>query len=164
VNYSQGRKALNEHEALHREALATLRELGSRALELADDDARAYGHLNALWKLDKSDARRVAEFPAAVEEAINAPHRVLHACMETLRLLQELCGRSNTMLASDLAIAAILAEAAARSAAWNVRINLPLLDDEAVRRTFQQTLENTLRDANAITRHIESACALLMKA
>lgn len=159
IHYSIGKKALSAHDDLHHESLGRLQELGERALRLAQEDAAAYGRLNALWKLDKSDPRRMAEFGAAVEQAIAAPHAVLHACMETLRLLQRLCGTTSPSLASDLAMAAILAEAGARSAAWNVRINLPLLDDESVRLVFGQTLEQTLGDAGDIAREIEVACA-----
>jgi formiminotetrahydrofolate cyclodeaminase len=160
VNYSVGKKSLAGHDALHQEALASLREQGERALELAEDDARAYERLNTLWKLDKADPKRVAEFAAAVEEAIAAPHAVLHVCMETLRLLKRLAAAqaTNAMLASDLAIAAVLAEAGARSAAWNVRINLPLLEDDAVGATFERTIVQTLADADALARQIETAC------
>lgn len=159
VNYSAGKKSLAGHDALHREAIQSLQQLGDRALELAEDDARAYARLNALGKLDKNDPKRIAEFPEAAEEAINAPHAVLHVCMEALRLLQQLCGTTSAMLASDLAMAAILAEAAARSAAWNVRINLPLLEPELVRATFEQTIAKTLQQANTIAHDIEKACA-----
>jgi formiminotetrahydrofolate cyclodeaminase len=79
--------------------------------------------------------------------------------MEILRLARDLTGKTSAMLASDLAIAAVLAEAGARAAAWNVRINLPLLDDQAVRETFERTMAQTLSDAAHITREIETACA-----
>lgn len=159
VNYSIGKKSLIAHDMLHQEAINALMQFGVRAMHLAEDDAIAYGRLNALWRLDKADPKRVAEFDDAAEQAIAAPHAVLHMCKEMLRLLQKLCGTTNAMLASDLAIAAILAEAGARAAAWNVRINLPLLGDQAVRDTFMQTIEQALGDAADITREIEIACA-----
>ena len=159
VNYSIGKKSLAAHNGLHQDAMKSLAQLGERAMRLAEDDAVAYGRLNALWKLDKADPKRVAEFGEAVEQAIAAPHAVLHVCKEMLRLLQTTCGTTNAMLASDLAIAAILAEAGARAAAWNVRINLPMLDDETMRDAFTRTVEQSLSDARAITREIEHACA-----
>ncbi len=158
VNYSVGKKSLTAHDPLHQEALRSLQELGTRAMRLAEEDAAAYGRLNTLWKLDKNDPRRITEFGSAVEQAIAAPHAVLHACMETLRLLQRLCGATSSSLGSDLAMAAILAEAGARSAAWNVRINLPLLEDESVRQMIDQMLGQTLGDAGDIAREIDVAC------
>ena len=129
-----------------------------RALQLADDDAQAYARLSALLKLDTSDPKRAAGLSAAVEAAIAAPHAVLHVCLETLRLAQRLCGTTNPMLASDLAMAAILAEAGAKSAACNVRINLPLLEDEQVRGAFERTLQQTLSDAARIAQEVQQAC------
>ncbi|MCA9295269.1 MAG: cyclodeaminase/cyclohydrolase family protein, partial [Phycisphaerales bacterium] len=70
-----------------------------------------------------------------------------------------LVDRTNPMLASDLAIAAVLVESAARSAAWNIRINLPLLRDKGV---AKQTRTETARTSNAIralTESVESRCA-----
>lgn len=160
VNYSLGKKSLAAHEQLHQEAIASLTELGSRALQLAEDDAAAYGRLNALWRLDKADPKRVAEFPQAVEQAIAAPHAIMHACMELLRLLDRLRGATNAMLASDVAIAAVLADAGARSAAWNVRINLPLIEDEGVRAVFEQTIALSLTDAHILSHRIEMECSV----
>ncbi len=158
LSFSLGRRALIAHDAMHTDALGTLQELRERALRLADEDAAAYQKLNTLWKLDKDDPQRIEQFQDAVERAIAAPHAMLHACMEVLRLLKGLCGTTNAMLASDLAIAAILAEAGARAAAWNVRINLPLLEDQAVRDTFTATIGQTLADAAAIASEIERQC------
>ncbi len=158
VSYSAGKKSLLAHDALHHEALDTLAQFGERAMRLAEEDAIAYARLNALWKLDKGDPKRIAEFDEAVEQAIAAPHAVLHVCKEMLRLLQKLCGTTNPMLASDLAIAAILAEAGGRAAAWNVRVNLRLLEDQAVRDAMAATIEQALGDAADITREIETAC------
>jgi formiminotetrahydrofolate cyclodeaminase len=159
VRYSAGKKKLAEHDALHVEALEKLETYGTRALELAEADAEAYGRLNELWKLDRDDERRRREFPDAVRAAIDAPRGVVELSLDLLRLCDRLCGRSSRMLASDLAIAAVLAEAAAASAAWNVRINLPLLDDadEAARRESQTT--TSLDEAARLRAAVEAACA-----
>lgn len=159
VNYSIGKKSLAAHDVLHAEAIADLKRLVNRSLELAESDAQAYGRLNDLWKLDKADPKRIAEFPGAVEAAIEAPHALLHASMEMLRLFDRLSGgATNAMLKSDLAIAAVLADAAARAAAWNVRINLPLLEDGAMRDAFATTISSSLDSASTICRAIERSC------
>ena len=160
VSYSEGKKSLAEHGDLHAEAMAELARFRTAALDGAAEDARAYARLNDLWKLDAEDERRKREFQPAVRDAIAAPREVMNACLRLLDLLARLDGRTNAMLRSDLAIAAILADAAARSAAWNVRINLPLLDDRAEAEAAERETGKTLERAAAITRGIESACAV----
>lgn len=157
VNYSRGKKSLVEHAALLAEADKSLSELGQRAIRLAEDDASAYARVNSLMRLDSNDPARLSQFAEAVEQAVKAPHSVLHAAMETLRLLARLAGATNPMLGSDLAMAAILAEAAAKSAAWNVRVNLPLLGDPSVRQAFETTLARSLADAAQIAQSIQEA-------
>jgi len=158
VNFSTGRPKLAEHDALHAEAQGTLADLGRRSLALAEADAQAYGRLNELWKLDANDERRQREFPAAVREAIAAPTDVMNAGLELLQLLGRLCGRTNRMLASDLAIAAILADAAVRAAAWNVRINLPQVDDATEATRIEAGMTKALRESAALCTIIEDGC------
>jgi formiminotetrahydrofolate cyclodeaminase len=159
VNFSVGKKRLAEFDAVHQQALKSLQEHRMRALHLAEADARAYQRLSKLLKMDKADPQRVSELSQAVEAAINAPHALLHVCMEMLRVLADLSGKTSRALDSDLAMAAILAEAGARSAVWNVRINLPLLEDASVRAAFTQTTASTLDIASDLVRRIEGACA-----
>lgn len=158
VRYSQGKKKLAAHDALHREALRSLESLAAAAMDHAEADAVAYGRLNRLFKLDKEDERRKAEWPDAVAGAIAAPRRVLDDALEILRMLARLSGRTNTMLDSDLAIAAILADAAARAAAWNIRVNLPLLSPVRDARTMRTAMNRDLREAKKLLREIEQHC------
>jgi formiminotetrahydrofolate cyclodeaminase len=154
--YSEGKKSLVEHAELHAAVGTALDELRARAAALADADAEAYARLNALWRLPEEDPRRTAEMPAAVDAAIDVPRQVMTVAEETLERCRELLGRTSAMLASDLAIAAILAEAALRAAAWNVRINLPLLTDDDRRRALTAELDTAIDRATTAARAIES--------
>ena len=144
VRYSIGKRALVEHEALHQQSLTELEKLRVRALDHARADAEAYSRLNDLMRLPAEDPRRTAEWPAAVSAAIDAPMLVLIDAMRLLSLLTDLAGKISAMLASDLAIAAVLGDASARAAAWNVRVNLPFVDDPAARDSIEQRLGNSL--------------------
>lgn len=159
VRYSQGKKKLAQHESLHETALNELTANAQRMLDLAQKDADAYGQLNALWKLDQDDSKRKRGWDDAVHGAIDAPRQVLETSLAILHRLDALTGRTNRMLDSDLAISAVLAEAAARSAAWNMRINLPLLDDDAARQTLERDMAAQLDTARQLTASIESRCS-----
>ena len=93
-----------------------------------------------------------------MKAAIEPPRAALDSALDVLRLLQRLVGASNTMLRSDLAVAAVLAEAAARSAAWNVRINLPSVADPHAAQAIRESIERSLREARELCNAIESAC------
>jgi hypothetical protein len=70
---------------------------------------------------------------------------MVQACQAQLDLVERLAGRTNEHAASDLDVAAMLLESAARAAAANVTANLPAIEDEgfsaAVRAELAQRLQ-----------------------
>jgi formiminotetrahydrofolate cyclodeaminase len=158
VAYSLGKKNLAEHEVHLQQASVMLSRARGLMLQLADEDAAAYALVNALQKLPEGDARREAELPAAAEAAVAVPRAALALCLDMLRLVESLCGKSNKFLRSDLAIAAVLAEAAARSAWWNVSVNLSLLGDEGERSRIAAEGERACARAGEIRAAVEGAC------
>lgn len=157
VAYSVGKKSLAPHEPLLREGLHKLERAREILMRLADEDAAAYGLVNELSRLSESDPRRAEEMPHAALAAIQIPMSVVAACVDLLRLFESLATTTNPMLRSDLAIAAILAEAAARASRWNIIVNLagiPAEDQGAI----SDTLATMLSSAAALAARIEAAC------
>jgi formiminotetrahydrofolate cyclodeaminase len=158
ISYSVGKKSLASNEALHQSAFRRFNDWSARSLALAEQDAAAYARLNTLLKLDPNDAARRREFRGAVDAAIAAPQAVLELALDMLALMKTLGGTTNPMLKSDLAIAAVLAEAAARSAAWNVRVNLPLMQDQSDREELGSILDRALKTAHEAKDQVEQVC------
>lgn len=129
VAYSLGKKNLAEHQDALQRAGTALGRIVDLFMQLADEDAAAYGLVNELSKLPESDERRRREYPGAAAAAVQAPRAALAACADLLTLIESLVTTTNRHLRSDLAIAGVLAEAAAKSAWWNVCVNLPLIPD-----------------------------------
>lgn len=127
VSYSLGKKSLAAHQQALSDAATRLERARVLLVALAEEDARAYGVVNALAKLEHWDPRR-EELPAAVLASVQAPMAVAAAGCDLLRLFATLEPTSNPALRSDLAIAAVLAEATVQSAGWNVLVNLPSLE------------------------------------
>lgn len=158
VAYTEGKMKYAEHAALHASAAERLGAFRARLLEAADNDAAAYEALNDAMAIDKDDPDRAARVAAAAAGAASVPAGVITACHELLDLLEALAGRTNRMLRSDLAIAAILAEACCRASAWNVRINLPLMSLGPDRDNLAILADSASGKARELADRVEHAC------
>ncbi|HUP83735.1 MAG TPA: cyclodeaminase/cyclohydrolase family protein [Candidatus Limnocylindria bacterium] len=129
------------YQKTHGRALATGERGRSELLRLADEDARAYAGFAAARKMPKETETEIAARDEATRVAARAstevPLSVVDECSRLLEDVVAMAGRSNLNASSDLEVAARLSAAAARGAAANVLINLPMVGDEeyAVRTT-----------------------------
>ena len=158
IIFSKGRESLAAFDTQHDEALKTLKNMQARGLELAEADAEAYARLNSLWKLPKDDPTRQADWDDAVEAAIAAPAQVMETGVELLSLLESLIEATSPMLRSDLAVAAITADAAVRSAAWNVRINLPSVSNAEQATMHRETMDSRIASGRSAAAAVEAGC------
>lgn len=158
VSFTVGKKKFVEHEAELQRAVTSLARAREIMLELAAEDESAYAELNALLKLPEDDAKRQRELPGVAAAATQVPLAVIAASVDVLRLFDRLAAITNPMLKSDLAIAAVLAEATARASIWNVRANLGTIDGAAERERLMADAEAMLEDAALLMAGVERAC------
>jgi methenyltetrahydrofolate cyclohydrolase len=134
VRLSLARPDYAAHAELHVEALTVSDAARHRFLDLADEDARAYeAYLGARGMPRTTEDQRVAREQAsraAARVATEVPLAIVKACHSQMALVERLAGRTNRHAASDLEVAALLLEAAARAAAANVKVNLGSVGDE----------------------------------
>lgn len=153
VAYSIGRKSLAEHGAALADARDRLTTARARCLELADADAQAYEVLNAAMRLPADDPERQARVADAARHATSPPLALCGVAADLAALCESLAAITNPHLASDLAIAGVLAASCAEAARWNVRANLPLLPESE--------RERTRDEADRLTRSCAEAGARL---
>jgi formiminotetrahydrofolate cyclodeaminase len=152
---STGRARYAAYEATLLRCGEVGRDLAAELLDLADEDAFAYAGYAAALKLprdtEEAQAARRAAIRAAARAASDTPMECVIACTRLAAAAESLAGRSNVHAASDVLVAALLAEAAARGAAENVRTNLPATDDEQYADTINRKLDAALHEIAAVT-------------
>jgi formiminotetrahydrofolate cyclodeaminase len=117
--------------------VAQAEALRARVLPLAEEDARAYESYLAALHLPKElePAARDAAIGEALSRAADVPLAIAATALDVASLAAELAERGNPNLRGDAATAALLAEAAVRSTANLVEINLATREgDERVER------------------------------
>jgi formiminotetrahydrofolate cyclodeaminase len=151
---SAGRPKYAQHEALHAWATEVGSELRDRFLVLADEDSVAYAGFAAAMKLPRDDdqaiAARTSALRAAARTASEVPLRCVEACLELVGAAEALAGRSNVNASSDLNVASLLGEAAARGAAENVFINLPAVGDPALEGEWTGRVQELLAEIESM--------------
>ena len=128
-------------------------------------DAAAFTAVAAAYKLPKepesATAARRAAITAALLQAAAVPLDTARACARVAELAAIVAERGNTNAASDAAVAALLAEAGAKGASYNVRINVASLDDKSQGAAL---LEEITRVVGATTAHAARATSAVEKA
>lgn len=135
----------------------------SELLNLAELDANAYAAVVEAQRLPRGteleqQTRRV-QIAAATREATRAPLRTVTAAVAVLELTERLVPIGGQHAISDVGVAALLATTAARGGALNVRINLPRLNDEALRAEAEATLAEVLQGLDARLETVNAAVA-----
>ena len=125
-----------------RELIERLRAARNRLVQLMGDDERAFQGVSAAYKLPKGsdDERTVRDVTvqSALRDAMQPPLAVMATLCDTLALTEEIARIGNGTVASDAGCAAILGEAAVRSAALNVLANVVLLSNETDAKDVRQ--------------------------
>jgi formiminotetrahydrofolate cyclodeaminase len=134
TNLTLGKEKLAAVQGDMAEIKACAEKLAGELKGLVTLDAHAYGAVAAAMKLprdteaQKTERHRVLQ--AALVGAAAVPLRVAEAAAEVARLSLPAAEKGNLNAVSDAGVAVVLADAAAQSAALNVKINLAWIEDE----------------------------------
>ena len=131
-----GRKKYVSVDAEMREVALRASALRATLGALVERDARSYAAVSEAYKLprepESAAATRSAAITAALLGASEIPLETARACAEVTELAALVGAKGNTNAVSDAGVAALLAEAACKGAAYNVRINVAALDDRSL--------------------------------
>lgn len=125
-------------------------ELRAEFVRLMNEDTESFNKYMAALKMpkatDEEKSARKAAMAEAAKGATDVPLRTLEACEKTAALALTAAENGNPNAASDAGCAALIADAAAKSASYNVRINLPGIKDEEFAADVRWRMERALAE------------------
>jgi formiminotetrahydrofolate cyclodeaminase len=112
--------------------------------------------MSAAGKAARENSAVKPAYQVAVLAAVAVPLEAAAAIAHALAAMDELKDFANRHLLSDLGVAAVLAEAAARAAWYMVAINLPELTDASMRTKVRGNIDETIRHCEGYRRSVEA--------
>ena len=109
--------------------------------------------MSEAYKLPKETPEQMAVRTGAIQaglmKAAEVPLETARWCAEVATIAALCAEKGNTNAASDAGVAALLAEAACRGAAYNVRINVSAMPDKAAGAPLATEAERLVASARA---------------
>jgi formiminotetrahydrofolate cyclodeaminase len=161
-NVTLGKKGMEEVAADMRAVCEESEALRSRLTAMIAEDIAAFDGLMGAYRLPKgTDAEKTARSTAIQQGLIgatNTPLDCARACAQVINLSRRAAQHGYSGVISDAGVGVLAAQTALRSAALNVQINAPLLED----RTFAERASAELEDLLAAgARESEAVFALV---
>jgi formiminotetrahydrofolate cyclodeaminase len=150
-NLTLGKEKYADVQGQVEELLKASETLRDELQVLIQKDTEVYAEVSAAFKLPRETEEEKAERAARIQDALKiateVPFEIAEKCLEVARVSETSAEIGNVGAVSDAGVAVLLAEAAAQSAALNVKINVNSIEDEEFSRgrwaRVQEILEET---------------------
>jgi methenyltetrahydrofolate cyclohydrolase len=135
ANLTVGKEKYADVQEQIADLLKSSEAVRARLQELVQEDTEVYGVLAKAFKMpretEEEKSKRKEAIQAACKEATMVPYAIAEQCLEVAKLSEVAADIGNVGAVSDAGVAALIADAAAQSAALNVKINLTTIKDSA---------------------------------
>jgi glutamate formiminotransferase/formiminotetrahydrofolate cyclodeaminase len=149
ANLTVGKKGYEEVSEEMKNIALRAQQLKADLLQAVDEDTLAFNAVMEAFRLPKGSREQAKEKEAAVERASRqatlVPLSVLERCGSLLELSLAVAQKGNKNSLSDAGVAAVAAEAAAAGAYYNVKINLPGIQDEAFKKEISEKADGLIK-------------------
>lgn len=109
--------------------VSELDSVGRRLLNCADRDARVFEELMKIYKMSPDDSEKTVLLENALRKAASVPMEICELAARTIELLYDLRPYIKRSIISDIAVGSVMAGAALKSGAINVRANSSVMTD-----------------------------------
>lgn len=154
ANLTIGKEKYAAVAAEMEQARARADDLRAALLAAIDRDAESFRAVMETYRLPRETDEQKAARKRAIQDATRAateiPAGVVRLCQEVAALGVVATEKGNPQVITDAAIAAVLADAAAQSAALNVKINLGGIGDPAFTGPLWEGLRRALEEIRAL--------------
>ena len=134
ANLTVGKKNYEDVDAEMQSLLADSEKLRDQLTDMIKADVDVFDQVMAAYGMaketDEEKSARSTAIQAALKAATDVPLDCARLCAEVIRLCQPMAEKGNTNVISDAGVAVLAAEAALRSAALNVYINIGGIKDQ----------------------------------
>ena len=153
-NLTLGKKGYEDVQDDIKDLLAQSEGLRKKLSDLLEADVAAYTGYSKAAKMPRATEEEKAErskaMLAALKVATDVPLSIAEAAVKVMDLCMPAAEKGNKWAVSDAGVAVLMAEAALRSAALNVLINLGTLKDEEFVNDRRAKLESLLEGKGAM--------------
>ncbi|KPK83895.1 MAG: hypothetical protein AMJ81_07075 [Phycisphaerae bacterium SM23_33] len=151
--FTRGKKAYAEHAAEHEALAVRLARARGMFADLTSDDASAYSLYQEASRCQ--DDTKQAQMATALAAAINVPREMTALSLSLLEDLKALGQHCNPYLLTDLAAAAVLAEATVKLSDYNVRVNAVSVSDKQQGQELRQVSARDVDRAAKLRQAVE---------
>jgi formiminotetrahydrofolate cyclodeaminase len=157
-NVTLGKKGMEAAAAEMRSVCGESERLRLRLTAMITEDIAAFDGLMAAYRLPKTSATDKALRNAAIQKSLigatRTPLECARACAQVIGISRRAAAAGYAGVISDAGVGVLAAQTALRSAALNVQINAPLLEDRnfaaAAVDELEKLLDSGARESEAV--------------
>lgn len=150
-NLTVGKKGYEEHWDKMKEVAEMCSQKAQEFLGFIDKDSKAFNDYMQALKMPKGDKEKIMarelSITSALYDATFVPLQLAKQAEKLFEYADYAISFGNKMATSDGAIATILLKSAITSALYNVKINLPSIENTAIRQKISTMMEQVEQKA-----------------
>ena len=157
-NLTLGKKGYESVEGEMQALLEKSEALRAKLTDMVRADVEVFDQVMAAYGMpketDEQKAKRSEAIQTALKAATDVPLACARTCAEVIDLCKPVAEQGNKNVISDAGVAVLAAQAALRSAALNVYINVPGIKDKTFTEDRAAQLDVILKGSDTLTEEI----------